>query len=169
MTAAENYAGKPPPNGIYEWSPLLELSGQTVTYRKFRLNLLRSKIHSSNRLMRMQTSLVVEDTGAMEVDYVESSLKTAWKALRLVQANARAHRATHMEQLAEHFALHRDTSRIVEMKKITTSETVRQTAAKHKWYLKERHRMIRNLLIPDYCIHYILAIIGVLVFTLLIL
>ena len=30
MTAADNYASKPPPNGIYEWSPAREKSGKRV-------------------------------------------------------------------------------------------------------------------------------------------
>ena len=73
-----------------------------------------------------------------------------------------------MEKLTEHFAERRQTTRTIELKKITTSERTRTTAAKHKWYLKERHGMIRNLLIPDYKIHNILAIISVIAFTLLI-
>ena len=72
-----------------------------------------------------------------------------------------------MEKLADYFSDKRDTTRVIELKKISTLERTRNTAAKHKWYLKERHGMIRNLLIPDYCIHDILAIIGVLAFTLL--
>ena len=54
------------------------------------------------------------------------------------------------------------------MEKIKNSEP-RATAAKHKWYLKDRHGMIRNLLIPDYRLHDILSIIGALAFILLIL
>lgn len=41
-------------------------------------------------------------------------------------------------------------------------------AVKHKWYLKEKHRMIRNLFILDYRVHDTLVIIGILAFTLLI-
>ena len=73
-----------------------------------------------------------------------------------------------MEKLADHFAEKRNTTRAIEVKKISTSERTRSAAAKHKWYLKERHGMIRNLLIPDYCIHEILSIIGILAFTLFI-
>lgn len=73
-----------------------------------------------------------------------------------------------MEHLAEHFALCRDTTRVIEINKINTSETIRQTAAKHKWCLKERHAMIRNLLIPNFRVYDVLAIIGVVAFILLI-
>ena len=36
MISAENFAGKSPPNGIYEWSPSLKKIGSTVTYWKVR-------------------------------------------------------------------------------------------------------------------------------------
>ena len=73
-----------------------------------------------------------------------------------------------MEKMAEHFAEKRHTTRVIELNKLTTYERTHNTAAKHKCYLKDRHGMIRNLLIPDYKIHNILAIIGVISFTLLI-
>ena len=38
MRAAENYAGRSPPNGVYEWTPSLEKQGKTVTYWKIRLS-----------------------------------------------------------------------------------------------------------------------------------
>ena len=44
-------------------------------------------------------------------------------------------------------------------------EEIRKTLAKHKWYLKERTGMIRNLLVPDYLLHQTLAIIGILAWT----
>ena len=88
--------------------------------------------------------------------------------LRKVQRSAAEHRDAHIAALAEYFATTRNTSRCIEVKKIKTSERTRATAAKHKWYLKDRHGMIRNLLIPDYRLHEIISIIGVLAFTLLI-
>lgn len=82
---------------------------------------------------------------------------------------AMQHRKSHMETLAEHFAVKQETKQVIEVIKIKTSERTRATAAKHKWYLKERHGMIQNLIIPDYRVHNILAIIGAMAFTLLIL
>ena len=73
-----------------------------------------------------------------------------------------------MEALVEHFAVNQETTRVIEVKKSKSSERTCTTAAKYKWYLKERHGMIHNLLIPNYCVHDILAIIGTLSFTLLI-
>jgi len=37
MRAAEMFAGSPPPNGVYGWSPLLEQTGRAIIYWKFRL------------------------------------------------------------------------------------------------------------------------------------
>ena len=71
-----------------------------------------------------------------------------------------------MITLADHYAEKRDTNRVIEVKKIPQSERTRRTAAKHKWYLKERHGMIRNL-VPGDQIQDILAIIGVLSFTIM--
>ena len=34
MISAEKFAYIPPSNGIYEWSPLLEKTGRTITYWK---------------------------------------------------------------------------------------------------------------------------------------
>ena len=42
MSSAENYAGHPPSNGIYAWSPMLEKSGRTVTYWKIHRSLMYS-------------------------------------------------------------------------------------------------------------------------------
>ena len=89
--------------------------------------------------------------------------------MRLAQKTAAHNRDSHMVALAENFAVKRETTRVIEVKKIKSSESICTTTAKHKWYLKERHGMIRNLLIPDYRLHNILAIIGTLSFTLLIL
>ena len=168
MRAAENYAGLPPANGAYEWSPSLEKAGQTITYWKLRLNLIRSKTYTSDRLKRLYKSITMEDEGSVQIIYVQLQLKKAWAGLRQIQRQSIKIRESHMEKLADHFAEKRNTTRAIEVKKISTSERTRSTAAKHKWYLKERHGMIRNLLIPDYCIHEILSIIGILAFTLFI-
>ena len=81
MQAAENFAGLPPPNGVYEWSPMLESTGQTVTYWKLRLHLLRSKTYSSDRLLRLQLTLSIEDRWLQELVYVDAQINQAWKDL----------------------------------------------------------------------------------------
>ena len=73
-----------------------------------------------------------------------------------------------MDILAEHYAEKRDTTKVIKVKKIHISELTHRTAVRHTFYLKERHGMIRNLLVPDYRIQDILAIIKVLVFTIMI-
>lgn len=73
-----------------------------------------------------------------------------------------------MGKVADHYAEIQDTMRVIEVKKISTSERTRNMAAKHIWYIKKRYGTNRNLLIPDYRIHNILAIIGVWALILLI-
>ena len=85
-----------------------------------------------------------------DIQYIKDNLTQAWQTLRSVQTKAIKTREAHIDSLAEHFAVKRNTTRIVEVNKIKTSKRTRATAAKHKWYLKDRHGMIRNLLIPDY-------------------
>ena len=106
--------------GVQMPPPLLEQTGQTVTYWKLRLHLYRAKTYTSDRLSRLQRSLNIEDEGTQELAQVEIQLQTAWKDLRLVQSNARKHRNSHMEVLADHFAATRDTNRAIELKKIQT-------------------------------------------------
>ena len=106
----------PPPNGAYEWSPLLKTTGQAITYWKLRLQLHRSNIYTSDRLKRLARKLSVEDTGANFLQYVEIQLRCDWQALRKVQTSAAEHKASHIEVLAEHFAGKRDTTICSEMK-----------------------------------------------------
>jgi len=103
MCAAENHAVYPLFNGVYEWYPLLECTGQTVIYWKLRFHLYRSKTYTSDRLLRLQRTLVIDDKGTHDLKYVDDSLKQAWKEPRLVQSNTREHRASHMEKSAEYF------------------------------------------------------------------
>ena len=77
-------------------------------------------------------------------------------------------RDSHMAVLAEHFVAKRETIRVIEVKKIKSSGRTCTTTDKHKWYMKDHHDMIRNLLIHDYRVYNILNIIGTLSFTLLI-
>ena len=48
------------------------------------------------------------------------------------------------------------------MRQIKKTEEARTTAAKYKWYLKERYGTIRTLLVQDFRLHQILAILGAL-------
>ena len=70
-----------------------------------------------------------------------------------------------MEVLADHFAKNRNSNRTKEMKNIKQSEQTRLVLAKHKWYLKERHGMIRILLVPDFQINEIISVVGMLAIT----
>jgi len=103
IRATESFAGSPPPNGVYAWSPLLEQTGQVVTYWKLTLHLHRSKTYISDRLTRLQLALSIEDSGIQDLEYVEEQVKKAWRNLRLVQKKARQHKESHMDKLADHF------------------------------------------------------------------
>ena len=96
MRSAENFSGLPPPNGIYEWSPLLEKTGRTVTYWKLRLNLVRSKAYTSDRLQGLLPFITMEDSGSNEVEYVREQLTKAWQGIRTVQKNAIQNRAVNI-------------------------------------------------------------------------
>ena len=101
----------------------------------------------------IQKTLNIEDTGTDCKDYIKGRLKEAWNELRKVQENSKDKREEHMKVLAEHYAERRNTTKVIEINKILTYENIRKTAAKHKWYLKERNGMIRTLLVPDYKIY----------------
>ena len=111
----------------------------------------------------------IEDSCIQDYEYVESQLRGSWNALRLGQKTTAQNRDFHIVSLVKHFAVKQNTTRIIEVKKIKSSERILATATKHKWYLKDRHGMIRNILIPNYGLYDILAIMGALSFTLLIL
>ena len=66
-----------------------------------------------------------------------------------MQRNSIAYRLRHMEDLVEHYAERRSTSKTIDVKKIIQTEMTRRTSAKYKWYLKGRHGTIRNFLVPD--------------------
>ena len=86
----------------------------------------------------------------------------------MVQSKALKTSETHMEQLANCYANLRNITRAIDKKKIRILERNRNTAFKHKWYLKGKNGMIRNLLIPYSRVHDLLVIIGALAFALLI-
>ena len=54
MIATENYAARPKPTGIYEWSPRLERSGHTVTYWNLHLNHRNGKCSPPLRMAEMR-------------------------------------------------------------------------------------------------------------------
>ena len=165
MTVAENFAGRPQPTGIYEWSPGLEHSGQLVTYWKLRMNLRRQPNHPPQRLLHLQSTLNPNNTGGNHTRYIRGSLSEAWKTLCKAQKGAKQRRGTHMEVLVDHYAKQRYSTREQEIKKITQSERTWKASAKHKWYLRERHGMIRSLLVPDYIMNETLSVLGMLALT----
>jgi hypothetical protein len=57
MISAENFAGKPPPNGVYECSPSLEKAARTTTSWKMRLVSQKTGIDDSERLKRLKKAV----------------------------------------------------------------------------------------------------------------
>ena len=79
MTSAENHAGRPPPNGVYEWSPSLEETGRIITYWKLRLSVLQTPQTEPPRLLKMRKELGIRDGGRQDKVYVKEQLSYAWK------------------------------------------------------------------------------------------
>ena len=129
---------------------------------EIRLSNSKAHIALSNRVLKLKKELQIMDTCSECKQYIKKTLEGVWKALWLVQRNLKDRRESHMQVLAERYAERRDTTRAIEIKKMKQYEDVRRTAAKPKWYLKGRNGMIRTLLVPDYSLHQILAIIGTL-------
>ena len=84
MISAENYAGKPPPNGIYAWSPSLEKTGCTITYWKMRLYGVHGGVTDLDRISRLKVDLQIHDTGVGDKVYIKMQLSKAWQDLRKV-------------------------------------------------------------------------------------
>ena len=118
MGAAENYAGRPPPNGVYEWSPSLENKDKTVTYWKIRLSNSRANVVQSPRALNLKRELRIEDTDSDCNKYILGQLKGTWKELRMVQRNSKERRESHLQDLAEHYANRRNTTKTTEVNKI---------------------------------------------------
>ena len=70
--------------------------------------------------------------------------------------------------MAQHFILYRNTDEEKEICKIGHIEGVIRTVKKHKWYIQERHGMIRSLLVPDFQLYHILVIFGAFAWTVMI-
>ena len=113
-------------------------------------------------MIMLKGELNIKDNGMEDKTYVTEQLSLVLKALRKVQRQSKDKREAHLEELAEYFASNRQTTKQIEINKIKQSEKIRTTAAKHKWYLKERHGMIRTLLVQEYRLHQIISILGVL-------
>ena len=113
MISAENFAGKPPPNGIYAWSPSLEKTGRTITYWKMRLYGQKGEAADPDRLDRLKATLHIHDTGSGERVYIKAQLSQAWQALRKVQKGSAERRASHMDTLAQHYAAARHTTKAI--------------------------------------------------------
>ena len=73
-----------------------------------------------------------------------------------------------MENLTENYAEKRLTIKSIEVSKIQRYEKTREISVKHKQYLKERHGIQRSLIVQDYQLHQILAIIGTILLAVLI-
>ena len=70
MVSTENYSGRPPSNGVYEWSSILKKSGRTITYWKLRLSLLGNPKEATSRLIRLKRELQITDEGMEDKIYV---------------------------------------------------------------------------------------------------
>ena len=118
MKAAEKRIGNTKKAGIYEWSPTLEKAGKRVTYWKLRLFQLRGGKVNEKRFEKLREQQSLEDLGLNSKEYIVGQLTNAWKNLRRVQQKSESLREDHLEEMAEHYALKRDTSKEVELKKL---------------------------------------------------
>ena len=71
---------------------------------------------------------------------------------------AQTNRDSHLDALAEYYAEKRDTTKANEVKKIKHTEAIQRVSAKHTYYLKERHGMIRTLMVPDFKVYQLLSV-----------
>ena len=68
--------------------------------------------------MRMRRELGIVDGGSQAKIYVKEQLSLAWKALRKVQRKSKNRREIHLEELAEHFASRRQSTKKIEINQI---------------------------------------------------
>ena len=130
-------------------------------------SITKTGIDESARLRWLLKSNDVDDNRDNNREFIKGKLLLAWKALRQVQMKSIQFRDEHLAELAQHYALQRNPSKEIEIQNIGHVEKVIRTSKKQKWYLKERHGMIRTFLVPDFQVHHILAIFGALVWTVL--
>ena len=81
---------------------------------------------------------------------------------RQTQKKSQENRDPHIDDLAGNYAYRRDTTKAMDVKKIKQTETIQKLSAKHKFYLKERHGMIRTLMVSDYKVHQMFSVFGML-------
>ena len=85
MRVAENHAGRPQPNGIYEWSPQLENSGRRVTYWKLQLN---CRTDTTSPMAQLKKELKIIDNGIQIKAYIQ---QTSLKHERISEKYRRPH------------------------------------------------------------------------------
>ena len=152
MVAAEKRAGRPPSNGKYEWSPSLEKAGRRVTYWKLRLHETRQGHVNPDRVQRLHRELKINKVARTKVE-VRKCLNEAWAELKQIQKRHLEHREEHMAKLAEFYAGQRDTTAAQEIKKLIHIEGVKRIATKHRWYLKGKKGMLKQLLVQNFLVY----------------
>ena len=88
MLAAENYAGRAPPQGIYEWSPTLEKVGRIETCWKLRVEHCREGGVVSGKLIRMHKDRDIGIQGSLDEVQAAQHLSRVWKTLRGAQKDS---------------------------------------------------------------------------------
>ena len=154
-------------SGRFEWSPTLENAGRLVTYWKMRLFALRGGDVTVERLEKLRIQQSIRDSGSKSKKYIQTKLNMAWKELRQVQKKACLLREDHLAKLAEYYAEKRRTDKETELRKLIHIEQVQKTSAKHKYFLKPRHGMLRNLLVHDFKEGVITPVLGCICFVLM--
>lgn len=79
---------------------------------------------------------LIRDISSNEKQYINAQLSNTWKALQLVHTILKDKEQSHMEDLKIHYAARRRTTKAMVVKHILQSDATRQTAAKHKRYMK---------------------------------
>ena len=125
-------------------------AGKAVSYWKTRLSCtLNSTPLPSHLRLTLETSQI-KDTGDTSEDYIRSQLKDAWDNLSSVQKEADTWREHFLNELADHYASIRNTSREKEVRQLIAIEQIRNQSSNIDWYVKDRpHGMLRHLLVPN--------------------
>ena len=72
MILAGNFAGKSPPNGIYEWSPSLAKAGGTVSYWKKRKAMAAAGRGGNRGGLILETIVLgIRDEGNNDMVYIK--------------------------------------------------------------------------------------------------
>ena len=132
-----------------------------------RLFALRGGDVTVERLEKLRIQQSIRDSGSKSKKYIQTKLNKAWKELRQVQKKACLLREDHLAKLAEYYAEKRRTDEEIELRKLIHIEQVQKTSAKHKYFLKPRHGMLRNLLVHDFKEGVITPVLGCICFVLM--